>query len=86
MYLPQLGFLIKMPQDQPYGDLEFQFSADEDAYYKNSTMRDLNDEIGDIHTNIVDRELELVQEIKDTLFQNTSEYLYVSSLVAHLDW
>lgn len=86
VYFPQLGFLIKMPVDQPHGEMEFQFSADESSYYKNQVMQDLNEEIGDIHTNIVDKELELVQEIKDSMLQNTADFLYVSNLVAYLDW
>lgn len=62
IYFPQIGFLISMPKDEETGTSlwegseadpwERMFSSDLVAYYKNSVMREMDETIGDIHTEI----------------------------------
>lgn len=67
VYFPQIGFLVKIPLDSARNvqsidpRFEFQFLAEEYGYFKSRDMRELDTEIGDIHSLIVDRELELLQ-------------------------
>lgn len=61
-YFPQIGFLITMPMDgesgaslwegSPEDPWEKMFSSDLQVYYKSSKMRDMDDAIGDVYTEI----------------------------------
>jgi DNA mismatch repair protein MSH5 len=89
VYFPQLGFLIAIqfpPETQNYelAELSFQFSAEGSGYYKNKDMTDLDLEIGDIHSNICDRELEIIQRLRERVveFQCLSS---IASLLFELD-
>ncbi|KAK2465358.1 hypothetical protein APHAL10511_002712 [Amanita phalloides] len=76
VYFPQLGFLICIPmleewQTEGVPDFDgwhFQFSSDAHAYFKSQEMQDLDIHIGDLHSTIADREIEIIQELlNDTL-------------------
>ena len=70
VYFPQLGFLVSLTlnsviesiDSREYG-LSFQFSTDSVAYFKNDRMRELDDTLGDIHSNMTDIELSIMQSL-----------------------
>lgn len=68
VYFPQLGFLITVPmmdgiQPDSFQDsgLELQFATEKVAYYKDAVTRRLDTDIGDVHADMVDMELEIIQ-------------------------
>ncbi|KAJ3094971.1 MutS protein msh5 [Phlyctochytrium planicorne] len=82
IYFPQLGFLITLPFDEnmdesedfDYPGLEFQFCTETTVFFKSEEMREMDSTIGDIHTMIVDKEIEIVQRLKDAV-QTFSPFL-----------
>ncbi|KIJ64516.1 hypothetical protein HYDPIDRAFT_40260 [Hydnomerulius pinastri MD-312] len=76
VYFPQLGFLITVPMLEEWETeagiqvLEgwsFQFSSDSHVYFKSKEMQDMDNHIGDLHPAIVDREIEIIQELLDKI-------------------
>ncbi|KAF8895319.1 DNA mismatch repair protein MutS [Infundibulicybe gibba] len=71
VYFPQLGFLICIPMPEAWreGGVEvinswnFQFSSDAHVYFKSQEMKDMDIHIGDLHSSIVDREIEIIQDL-----------------------
>lgn len=72
VYFPQLGYLICIPMlDEWQGEAgiqaidgwTFQFSSDAHVYFKSQEMQDMDTHIGDLHSTIVDRELEIIQDL-----------------------
>ena len=51
-----------MEKAMPVG-WQFQFSTEVSIYLKNQEMRDLDAHLGDLHGFIVDREVEIIQEL-----------------------
>jgi DNA mismatch repair protein MSH5 len=87
VYMVSLGFLIKMKLPIiSYPNLIFQFQSENDVFYKNSDMNELDDKIGDIHSQIIDRELEIVQEIREEVMDVAEEISYATVLISELDW
>ncbi|KAI9296022.1 hypothetical protein K502DRAFT_348420 [Neoconidiobolus thromboides FSU 785] len=86
VYYPQLGYLIAIPIDnkltkKDFGDtdLDFQFESDEAIYFKNNSMRYLDNDIGDIFTLINDKEIEILQSILGSFI------LYFDSIIEAYD-
>ncbi|KAH8548946.1 muts domain V-domain-containing protein [Umbelopsis sp. PMI_123] len=76
VYLPQLGYLITLPNEIAPSSLhanefQFQFSAADTNYYKNSNTRD--------------REIEIFQQLVTELLRNENALLRVSAATADLD-
>ncbi|PPR05412.1 hypothetical protein CVT24_008026 [Panaeolus cyanescens] len=76
VYFPQLGYLISVPMMeewrneegiQPLPGWSFQFASDAHVYFKSEQMQDLDTHIGDLHSTIIDRELELIQVLLEDL-------------------
>ncbi|KAF9452964.1 hypothetical protein P691DRAFT_659812 [Macrolepiota fuliginosa MF-IS2] len=71
VYFPQLGYLICIPllQEWEAGTVPvqegwiLQFSSDAHIYFKSPEMHDMDIHIGDLHSAIVDREIEIVQTL-----------------------
>ncbi|KAI5896843.1 uncharacterized protein SCHCODRAFT_02725125 [Schizophyllum commune H4-8] len=72
VYFPQLGFLVCVPMLEDWKDEQgiqvmdgwtFQFSSETHVYFKSEEMHDMDVHIGDLHSLIVDREIEIVQEL-----------------------
>ncbi|KAJ3346117.1 MutS protein msh5 [Kappamyces sp. JEL0680] len=92
VYFPQLGFLFKTPlellpdpQDPALPTFEFQFSAQGFAYFKTADMRNLDAELGDVHSLIVDLELEIVQQVRDTIMDAVEDVLFASDALGEID-
>ncbi|KAI9006039.1 muts domain V-domain-containing protein [Gaertneriomyces semiglobifer] len=93
IYFPQLGYLITIPlktgmreqEDFEVEGLYFQFCTASTVYYKSERMFELDETIGDIHSMIVDREIEIMQKLQETIL-TFSEALDVSAgVTAELD-
>ena len=59
--------------DPLVGGLILQFTTDYTLYYKNPHMFQLDADIGDIHSLIADREIEIIQELRDYILENKRE-------------
>ncbi|CAE6386833.1 unnamed protein product [Rhizoctonia solani] len=73
LYFPQLGYLIRIPTPSGWttnkdfeqiSEWNFQFESEKNLYYKSQQMlaEDLDMHVGDIHSYIADREIEIMEE------------------------
>ncbi|KAG2361520.1 DNA mismatch repair protein MutS [Suillus spraguei] len=94
VYFPQLGFLICVPMQEEWRSEEgikvldgwsFQFSSDAHVYFKSEEMHDMDTHIGDLHPSIVDREIEIVQELLERILVCSEGMRYVCDVCAELD-
>ncbi|KAF8944484.1 MutS protein msh5 [Haplosporangium gracile] len=93
IYFPQLGYLITVPRNPDWKSeedfqlegLTIQFSTESTIYYKNATMRELDEHLGDIHGLIVDREIDILQALQERIIENSQLLVTCSDLCAELD-
>ena len=95
VYFPQLGYLcaVPLPEEYPNHDMEraapsgwqFQFSTEVSVYYKSQEMRDLDEHLGDLHGFIVDRDVEIIQELLDKILSIEGVLINVGEILAELD-
>lgn len=94
VYFPQLGFLITVPMLEEWTSdagikvLEgwsFQFSSESHVYFKSEEMHDMDHHIGDLHSAIVDREIELVQELLEKIIPFHDSISSICEVCAELD-
>ncbi|KAI9573599.1 DNA mismatch repair protein MutS [Boletus coccyginus] len=98
VYFPQLGFLITVPMREEWetetgikvlDGWSFQVNAvltrRFHVYFKSKEMQDMDDHIGDLHPAIVDREIEIVQELLDKVLRYGPAMEDASSVCAELD-
>lgn len=94
VYFPQLGFLVTIPLSteltlehlSEFEDLRLQFATEKFAYFKNSKVIELDNSIGDVHTQIVDMEVEMVLVIQKEIVKLEQEILLLSEKCYELDW
>ncbi|KAJ3316158.1 MutS protein msh5, partial [Blyttiomyces sp. JEL0837] len=75
VYFPQLGYLITIPlrpemrnqEDFVFDGLKFQFCTEKTVFYKSSHMYEMDEAIGDIHSLIMDREIEIFQRLQESV-------------------
>lgn len=97
MFLPQVGFLITLDKrnhahnvatnefpDLP-PDFTFVFLQENDAYFKNTDMRQLDDEVGDLDAFIKDTEAMIVHELEDDILDCEAELRDTFGAIADLD-
>ncbi|KAF9476534.1 hypothetical protein BDN70DRAFT_863087 [Pholiota conissans] len=94
VYFPQLGYLICVPMldewrtetgIEPLDGWTFQFSSDAHVYFKSQEMQDMDTHIGDLHSTIVDRELEIIQELLEEVLASTEAIEASCDVCAELD-
>ncbi|KAJ3525628.1 hypothetical protein NM688_g8376 [Phlebia brevispora] len=98
VYFPQLGFLICIPMREDWengAEIEvlegwrFQIQAGQDlrsqVYFKSQEMRDLDKHIGDIHSAIVDREIEITQALLEKVLVYDEAMTLACDICAELD-
>ncbi|KAI6030817.1 DNA mismatch repair protein MutS [Pisolithus orientalis] len=94
VYFPQLGFLITVPMLEEWtsdAGIEFvlrfvrQFSSESHVYFKSQEMHDMDHHIGDLHSSIVDREIELVQELLEKIVPFHDSIMNICDVCAELD-
>ncbi|KXS21418.1 hypothetical protein M427DRAFT_319157, partial [Gonapodya prolifera JEL478] len=89
VYFPQLGYLIASPktagESLDVEGLTFQFETDAIVYYKNDRMRQLDQELGDLHAMIADREIEWIQQLTDRAIEGADSILGAYDVIGELD-
>jgi DNA mismatch repair protein MSH5 len=55
-------------------------------YYKNQTMHELDEEIGDIHGMIIDIESKIVRQVEEYILAAGDSIQRVTEIAAELDW
>ncbi|KIL63255.1 hypothetical protein M378DRAFT_187097 [Amanita muscaria Koide BX008] len=91
VYFPQLGFLICIPMLEEWHTTGIQevdgwsFQSSEHAYFKSQEMYDLDLHIGDLHSMIVDREIEIVQDLLNEVLQSSQAINQACTVYAELD-
>jgi len=97
VFLPQVGFLVSIDKRQHAHDettnsfpnipedFEFVFLQDNDAFFKNSDMNQLDEEIGDLDAFIKDIEALIVSDLEEEILECESELRSTFSALADLD-
>ncbi|CAK5284093.1 unnamed protein product [Mycena citricolor] len=94
VYFPQLGFLVCVPMLEAWKGPDgiqliegwtYQFSSDSHVYFKSQEMTDLDIHVGDLHPSIVDRELEIVQELLEEISVHFEAMAEACDVCAELD-
>ncbi|KAJ7459929.1 DNA mismatch repair protein MutS [Mycena latifolia] len=94
VYFPQLGFLICIPMLEEWKTPDginvidgwsFQFSSESHVYFKSQEMTDMDFHIGDLHPSIVDREIEIVQELLEEIVVHFEAMAAACDICAELD-
>ncbi|KAI8916314.1 muts domain V-domain-containing protein [Gorgonomyces haynaldii] len=84
-----LGYLVAIPNQELTEiealGLEFMFQTEGVQYFKNVQMHQLDQEVGDIHSEIVDLELEHMQAMRDIVLARQSLFEDLSLLLGQLD-
>ena len=93
VYMPQLGFLIKIGVQETNvsaldqnSEFEFQFRTDQDVYFKNQRARELDERIGDIQGTIVDLENSICRELSNKVLESCDLLCEAFKKVYDLDW
>ncbi|KAI9451401.1 DNA mismatch repair protein MutS [Russula earlei] len=94
VYFPQLGFLVCVPMLEEWrsGDgievldgWTFQFSSESHVYLKNDKMHDLDKHLGDLYPSIIDRELEIIHELAESVLPFAEAINEACDICAELD-
>ena len=97
VFLPQVGFMISLDKrnhahevstnafpDLPQ-DFRFVFLQENDAYFKNTEMLQLDDEVGDLDAYIKDTEAKIVHQLEDDILDGEVELRSTFEALADLD-
>ncbi|KAI9470796.1 MAG: muts domain V-domain-containing protein [Benjaminiella poitrasii] len=93
VYFPQLGYLITLPQyhlqrRSKIVDSEAStsnFTTADNLYYKNDKTKELDENLGDIHAMIADKEIEIIQGLSEHVLIYTIEFTKIVQLLSELD-
>ncbi|CCG84549.1 protein of unknown function [Taphrina deformans PYCC 5710] len=99
VYLPQLGFLTVMPAQETDAPTEpdqilpvwqseewtIHFSTEKSVYFKSEHMAELDEYFGDVHSLVVDREIELLYQLQLRILEHSQLLLNCSEIIAELD-
>lgn len=93
-YFPQLGYLIAVPFNREVttpedmnvpADWTFHFASEISTYWKSSQMYDLDEHVGDVHSFIADREVELIHDLSVSIAEQGGMLIHVAEICAELD-
>lgn len=95
IYFPQIGFLTTIPRnpatnaglynggiENPW---EQMFSTEDQVYFKNNEMREMDDHFGDIHGIISDREIEISHDLAQFVLEYEDLLTMASDVCGELD-
>lgn len=95
IFFPQIGFLISIRLDENTGcgvyegteedPWEKMFTTEQNAYYKNSNMTEMDQHFGDIYAHICDREIEIVHQLSDQVLEYEDMLNETSDICGQLD-
>ena len=91
VYLPQIGFLTcveveadTLPHETETG-LKFVIKIGNCAYYKTSRTDELDKLFGDIQSDITDRQIQIITELKDVIWKRRHIFISIVRCCAKLD-
>ncbi|KAK4560402.1 hypothetical protein LTR86_005598 [Recurvomyces mirabilis] len=95
IFFPQIGFLISIrlegvtgrgvwegTKDDPW---EKMFATEENAYYKNANMTEMDEHFGDIYGRIRDKEIEIIQQLGERVLEYEDLLNTASDMCGELD-
>ncbi|KAF5632203.1 DNA mismatch repair MSH5 [Fusarium sp. NRRL 52700] len=97
IFLPQIGFLTVVESNRLTGNGQYEgegtgvgaweklFTADGAVCYKNSYMRELDDEYGDMYCQIGDREVEIIHGLAGKVLEHEEPLLLASDTCGEFD-
>ncbi|KIK69506.1 hypothetical protein GYMLUDRAFT_66815 [Collybiopsis luxurians FD-317 M1] len=99
VYFPQLGFLICVPMQDDWRSeagvqildgwsfqvIRRQYYDPSHVYFKSQEMHDMDTHIGDLHSLIVDREIEIIQTLLEEILVYDAAMLQACDVCAELD-
>lgn len=94
IYFPQLGFHITVPMDEEtgravyYGGAERwqpMFTTENQVYFKDDRMREMDEQLGDLYAMICDIEIEISYELAQKVLQNETLLIAASDICGELD-
>ncbi|CAO3701803.1 unnamed protein product [Rhizopus microsporus] len=74
--------------DDPYlcfSGFELQFTTADSLYYKNERTKQLDRTIGDIHSMITDKEIEIIQGLSERVLEHTKQFSDIADILSSLD-
>ncbi|CEG82159.1 hypothetical protein RMATCC62417_16274 [Rhizopus microsporus] len=74
--------------DDPYlclSGFELQFMTADSLYYKNERTKELDRTIGDIHSMIADKEIEIIQGLSERVLGHTKQFSDIADILSSLD-
>ena len=66
-------------------DIKQKFATESNAYYKNERMKELDQVLGDLHSNISDREIEIMHRLCEMVLESNDSILEMTNSLAELD-
>ncbi|KAI1047650.1 hypothetical protein LB505_013086 [Fusarium chuoi] len=97
IFLPQIGFLTVVESNRLTGNGQYEgegttvgaweklFTADGAVCYKNSYMRELDEEYGDMYCQIGDREVEIIHGLAGKVLEHEEHLLLASEMCGEFD-
>ncbi|KAH7218203.1 hypothetical protein ACKRZS_010468 [Fusarium odoratissimum] len=97
IFLPQIGFLTVVESNRLTGNGQYEgegtavgaweklFTADGAVCYKNSYMRELDEEYGDMYCQIGDREVEIIHGLAGKVLEHEEPLLLASDMCGEFD-
>lgn len=95
IYFPQIGFLTTIPRnaatntglyngsiENPWEEM---FSTEDQVYFKNNEMREMDDHFGDLHGIISDREIEISHDLAQFVLEYEELLTVASDVCGELD-
>ncbi|KAI9347196.1 muts domain V-domain-containing protein [Zopfochytrium polystomum] len=76
---------MKSQEDFAIPGLDFQFCTAKTVFFKSEEMYEMDNTVGDIHSAIVDREIEIIQHLQDTVLTMAPTLDAVARLCAETD-
>ncbi|XP_021164522.2 mutS protein homolog 5 [Fundulus heteroclitus] len=93
IYIPLIGFLLTVPrlpsmvekEDFEMEGLEFMFLSEDRLHYRNQTTRELDNLLGDLHSDIRDMETAVMTQLQNAVLEWSQSLYQVLDLMAELD-
>ncbi|KAI8373882.1 muts domain V-domain-containing protein [Blakeslea trispora] len=77
---------VDTEQHQRYlAGFQLQFTTSDNLYYKNDRTKELDQHLGDIHSMITDKEIEILQALSEKVLEHTNDFIYISKVLSELD-
>ena len=92
IFFPQLGFHITIPLEEESRQpaytgegWERRFATSDQAYFKDGTMRDLDEQVGDAYATVCDTEIEIAYDLAQRVLLDEKLLVDASELCGELD-